>query len=448
MCAAQHRGGGHYAVPVLTTPELRRLVTVRFTGTLSDGMFQAALSGAILFNPQHETDPLAIAAGFAVLLLPYSVIGPYAGALLDRWDRRLVLMVANILRVMLIGLATIALWLHMGHGPLLVLALAAVGVSRFIGAGVAAAMPHVVRQRSLVTANSVLATVGSGVAALGAGAAVGIIAIIGAGDAGSAVAVAASAIGPALGAVAAAGFARDALGPGADVPHSGAVRTVVAGLRTGARAVWSAPGVTTALLGIGAHRIAFGANTLIMVLMVRSQGVGIGGLANFGLMIAAAVGGMLAAAVLAPLLVPRLGRSRTIAGALMLAIVVQLALVVPLQSVLLAPAAFGLGLAGQVIKLTGDAAMQIEIADAVRGQVFALQDTVFNMAFVLAIVMAALAAPPDGHSVPVALAGAAIYCGGLAAIAINSRRGIAEAGAAAHAADDGGGVSSAARAQQ
>jgi len=29
----------------------------------------------------------AIAAGFLVLLLPYSIIGPFAGALLDRWDR-------------------------------------------------------------------------------------------------------------------------------------------------------------------------------------------------------------------------------------------------------------------------------------------------------------------------------------------------------------------------
>src|SRR5690606_40508891 len=75
---------------VRASPGALRLTLVRFTSQFGDGMFQAALSGAILFNPERETDPLAVAAGFAVLLLPYSFIGPYAGALLDRWDRRAV----------------------------------------------------------------------------------------------------------------------------------------------------------------------------------------------------------------------------------------------------------------------------------------------------------------------------------------------------------------------
>src|SRR5690606_40582627 len=87
---------------VRASPGALRLTLVRFAGQFGDGMFQAALSGAILFNPERETDPLAIAAGFAVLLLPYSLIGPYAGALLDRWDRRTVLLVANLLRIVLI----------------------------------------------------------------------------------------------------------------------------------------------------------------------------------------------------------------------------------------------------------------------------------------------------------------------------------------------------------
>ena len=64
-------------------------------------MFQAALGGAVLFNPERQADPLAVAAGLAVLLLPYSLVGPFAGALLDRWDRRRVLLVANLLRAVL-----------------------------------------------------------------------------------------------------------------------------------------------------------------------------------------------------------------------------------------------------------------------------------------------------------------------------------------------------------
>ena len=38
---------------------------------------------------------------FAVLLLPYSLVGPFAGVLLDRWRRRQVLLWANVVRTVL-----------------------------------------------------------------------------------------------------------------------------------------------------------------------------------------------------------------------------------------------------------------------------------------------------------------------------------------------------------
>ncbi|MDV6248212.1 hypothetical protein R3Q17_43470, partial [Rhodococcus opacus] len=106
------------------------------------------------------------AAGFAVLLLPYAVIGPFAGALLDRWDRRLVLVWANLLRGVFIAAAAAVLLLGGPQTPLMLLALAAIGVSRFVLAGVSASLPHVVAQSWLVPVNSVLATVGSGVSAV------------------------------------------------------------------------------------------------------------------------------------------------------------------------------------------------------------------------------------------------------------------------------------------
>src|SRR5690606_27267704 len=161
------------------SPGVARLALVRFTGQFGDGMFQAALSGAILFNPERETDPLAIAAGFAVLLLPYSFIGPYAGALLDRWDRRAVLLVANVLRAALIAVVSVGLLAGIGETPLLLLALAVVGISRFVMAGVSAALPRVLAQRWLVPTNSVLATMASGCAGVGAATSVAVIGLIG-----------------------------------------------------------------------------------------------------------------------------------------------------------------------------------------------------------------------------------------------------------------------------
>ncbi|MEU4599020.1 MFS transporter [Nocardia sp. NPDC023988] len=414
-----------------------RLALLRLAAQFGDGMFQAALSGAILFNPERETDPLAIAAGFAVLLLPYSVLGPYAGALLDRWDRRSVLLVASIARATLIAAAALALFAGAGESVLLVLALATVGISRFVLAGVSAALPRVLEQRWLVPMNSVLATVASACAGVGAAASVAVIAVLGAGDSASAVAVALSGVGSVVGALLAVGFTPHILGP--EKGSAGAestVRAIATGLATGARAVWRSTQVTTAMIGIGAHRIVFGMNTLIMVLVLRQpegQSEMSGGLVGFGVAIGAAAAGMLLAAILAPVLIPRLGRPRTVLVGLATAVVVQLTLVTPIALAssesatdhahrLLLIGAFGLGLAGQTIKLTGDASMQIEIDDDRRGQVFALQDTVFNMTFVLAIAATALVIPADGRSLTVVLVGAGVYALGIVAIALNSRR--------------------------
>ncbi|MRH86326.1 MFS transporter [Nocardia sp. SYP-A9097] len=425
------------------SPGALRLASVRLAGQFGDGMFQAALSGAILFNPERETDPLAIAGGFAALLLPYSIIGPYAGALLDRWDRRTVLLIANILRGLLIAVTAVSLLGGVRETPLLLLALSVVGVSRFVGAGVSASLPRVLAQQRLVATNSMLATVAAGCAILGAGIAFGLIATIGAGDAASAAAVAVSALGSVVGAIAAAGFRRHALGPdpgepGAAAQPESSLRAIAAGLRSGATAAWHSREVTTAMIGIAAHRAVFGADTLLMVLVLRrgseTSGTGGGGhhIAKFSAAISATGAGMLTAAVVAPILIPRLGRSRTVVAGLLTAIVVQLTLVTPITiadgtgerraELCLLAAAFLLGLAGQTIKLTGDAAMQIDIDDLHRGQVFALQDTIFNITYVGALAGTALWIPADGRSPAVVIAAAGVYCVGIAAIALISPR--------------------------
>src|SRR6476619_650522 len=162
------------------SPGLGRLTTVRFASQFGDGLFQAALGGALLFNPKRETDPIEIAAGFAAVLLTG---GPQT--------------------------------------PLLLLALAAVGVSRFVLAGVSASLPNVVRQSWLVSTHSVLATAGDGVSAAGAGTAVALLGVLGEGDRGSGLTVAIASVGSAIGALAAVGFAAHRLGPTGDLADAG-----------------------------------------------------------------------------------------------------------------------------------------------------------------------------------------------------------------------------------
>src|SRR5436309_15683965 len=90
------RGTGVQAL--FTRPSFGSLYGARVVAQTADGVYQASLASAVFFNPDHQTDPKQAAAGFVVLLLPYSVVGPFAGVFLDRWRRQRVLVVGNIVR--------------------------------------------------------------------------------------------------------------------------------------------------------------------------------------------------------------------------------------------------------------------------------------------------------------------------------------------------------------
>ena len=63
---------------------LPKLLRVRWMGQLTDGAFQSALASFVLFSPERQPDAVKAALAFTVVLLPYSLVGPYAGIFLDR----------------------------------------------------------------------------------------------------------------------------------------------------------------------------------------------------------------------------------------------------------------------------------------------------------------------------------------------------------------------------
>jgi MFS family permease len=403
----------------------RRLLTTRFAIQFADGMFQAALGGAVLFNPERQADPIAVAVGLAVLLLPYSLIGPFAGALLDRWDRRRLLMFASLLRAALVAGVAGIVAAGLTGPPLYIGALLVAGVSRFMNAGLSVALPHVVPDRHLVEANTLAVTLGAGVAALGGATAIGLREIIGPDDAGSAITTLAAVVGSVLGAALAAGFRRGQLGPDRDGPAPPPV-AVRRGLVDGARATMATPSVAASFLALAAHRLAFGIGTLLTLLLFRYAFTDSGpirsGLAGVGEAVAAGAAGLGVAALITPWMVHHLGRPRTIQIGLLISVVAQLALAALLSAPAVLAVAFVLGATGQMIKLCTDAAVQGEIADELLGRVFALYDIVFNVGYVIAVAAAALLSPPDGRA-PGLLAGAALlYLLGLLAHNLELRR--------------------------
>ncbi|MGH3565360.1 MAG: MFS transporter [Pseudonocardia sp.] len=412
---------------LLRTRGFRRLLMLRFAAQWGDGVFQAALGGAVLFNPEREADPLAVAAGLAVMLLPYSVIGPFAGALLDRWDRRRVLLVANLVRAVLVVAVAGAVFAGVAGVPLYLGALAVAGVSRFVLSGLSASLPHVVTRRHLVEANVLAATAGAAVAAFGGACAIGLRAVLGSGDTGSALTTLVAVVGSVAAAALAAGFRRGSLGPDITDEPDRALVAVARGLVDGARATAATPNVAASFVALAAHRLAFGITSLIILMLFRytftDSGLFRAGLAGVGEAVVLAAAGLGAAALLAPWLVRLWGRPHTVRAALVVAAAAQLGLAALLSAPAVLVAAFVLGAAGQVIKLCADAGVQSEVGDEVRGRVFALYDAVFNICYVLAVTAAALISPPNGWAPWLLAAAAGIHLLGLVAHDASLRRG-------------------------
>ncbi len=406
-------------------PDFWRLLQVRMASQFGDGLFQAGLAGALLFNPDRAAGPMAIARAFTVLFLPYSLLGPFAGALMDRWDRRLVLVGANVGRLILIaGIGTI-LAVRAGDMPLLIGALFANGLARFVASGLSASLPHVVPREQVVTMNSVATASGAVAAFLGANFMLVPRFVVGAGDRGASAIIFITAIPVSIALLLSLRFGSRVLGPDDTkrAIHGSAVYAVITGWLHGARTVVRYPTVAATLSGLAAHRMVVGINSLLILLLVHHMTApAVGGLGTALLFFAATGIGAFLANVLTPSVVRRWGRYATANGALAAAAMIQTAGAGLLLPVMVG-CGFLLGVAGQMVKLCADSAMQMDVDDALRGHVFAVQDALYWVAFIVAITVAATLIPADGHAPAFALFGSVLYLSGLVIHSIVGRRG-------------------------
>jgi Major Facilitator Superfamily len=409
---------------VRNLPDFWRLLELRTASQFGDGLFQAGLAGALLFNPERAARPMAIAGAFAVLFLPYSLLGPFAGALMDRWDRRLVLVGANLGR--LVSVALVGVCLAVGAGNVLVLcgALIVNGLARFVSSGLSAALPHVVPSEQVVTMNSIASATGAIAAFIGATFMLLPRSVFGSGDNGAASIILLVTIPMLIALLLSLRFGAHVLGPDDTrrAIHGSVVYAVVTGWMHGIRTVYQRPTVAATLAGLAAHRMVFGVNTLVVLLLMRSGGGASAGALGGAMLFLAATGtGSFLANVVTPPAVGRWGRYATANGALAIAATIQVA-GAGLQLAVMVACGFFLGAAGQVLKLCADTAIQVDVDDALRGHVFAVQDSLFWVAFIGAITAAAAVIPSGGHSPALVLAGTVVYLCGLAAHSIVGRR--------------------------
>ena len=396
--------GRHHLRAVLRLGGFRRLFGVRLAGQFADGVFQLSLAGAVLFNPERQASAADVAAGFAVLLVPYSLIGPFAGVLLDRWWRQRVLVWTNVVRALAVIAISAEIAVGMHGLPFYASALVVISTSRFFLSALSAALPHVVGSEELVTANSLSTTIGALATTAGGGVAVGLRALLGGPSSGAYAAVAAVALLPyAASGLFAAGFARRILGPDAvQRARRETVGDIARGLVAGAAHLRERRPALLALGAIGVHRLCYGLFAVCTVLLFRNRftadgpiRVGLAGLAQ--LVVVIAVGGGLAA-LCTPPVSRRIGFTRWSAALLAASGLVQFGLVLIYRLPLYLAAALLLGFCAQGLKISVDTVVQYYVADEFRGRVFALYDMLFNIALVAAAVMTALVLPADGYA--------------------------------------------------
>ena len=408
----------------------RRLLAVRVTTQSCDGVLQIALASWVLFSPERQPDATSVAIVLAVTLLPFSIVGPFVGVVLDRWSRRQILLLTNLsLGALALGLAALVvtgLRTSAVENSLYVLVLVTMSLNRFLLAALSASLPHTIDPGEYMVANSVVPTVGPAGVLLGAGVGAAMRLVLGTvmpGYVANAILFGVAAAGFLLSAGLALRIPRHQLGP--DVVNMTGPRDVVAGLVAALRHLTERRPAGLALLTIGAHRIIYGIVMVATILVYRNYFHRIDevepAIADLGVLVVVTGAGFVLAAAVTPPMTARVGVRGWIIACLAASAVFQVLPGAIYAKVPLGIAAFLLGLTAQSIKICVDTLVQAHVDDELKGRVFVIYDVIFNLALVLAAVIGAVILPANGRSVLILVLMAAGYLVLAAAFAGASR---------------------------
>ena len=399
---------------VLRHANARELLGVRIFGQAGDGLLQTALATFVLFSPQRESDPRKIALAFGILLLPYSVIGPFVGVFIDRWSRRTILIRANWLRIVTMVAIAIVITGHAANTLLAILVLVSLGLNRFVQAALSASLPHVVDGDDLVPANALFPTLGTTAASLAAALGIATQNILANSDSVNAgLVILGSAFAGIASLIALRITPKDVLGPHlVESAMRDEFRNALSGLAAGFSYMLRSGRTLSSMAAVSFQRWAFGALTVHALLLSRNswhvdtsadQAV-----LDFGLCAGAAALGAFMAAVLSTfLLSDRADKSKLKSDLsphrqvhLITAMAIATAASVLVTFIgyqvgtlgAVCATAASLGFAGQLLKINADTTIQRTIDDAHRGRVFSIFDMMINVAVVLGITTYALIA--------------------------------------------------------
>ena len=363
---------------LLAERDFRRLLGSQYTGHLGDGVAQAVIATVLVLDPLQAGTPERILSVFALTLLPYSLISPFLGVFVDRWDRKKLLWGTLAARGAILLSAFAWHGVFPGDSALLLLGLILLGLGRLFSTTKGAVLPVLLHERHLLDGNS-LSTVGGTIAAL-AGGALGLYL-------GDVFATYAALAGIALvylaGAIVVLSIRADLTHPH---PHLEGILEgmgrIARELGEGLRLISRRPRAWISLLAIFVLR-AIGMTVLVALLLVIKADFE-GTLASSGFGLGAFGVGAGVAALSAPGIRGRLSEPQMILlGFVVPGIgVVLLGGIASLPAVLTVAALGGFG--GFITKVSVDAQVQAAVPDIFRGRAFALYDILYNLASVAA----------------------------------------------------------------
>ncbi len=409
---------------VLAERNFRRLFTVRLVSQTGDGIVTAGVGTYVFFNASTFPNPAAAASAFTVLYVPYSLIGPFAGVLIDRWSRRQILALSALVRSVFVA-ATAAVMATGSRGALLyVCVLLVLGVNRFFLASLSAALPHTVPEDKLVMANSVSPTAGGIMSAIGGIVALGLNAATGDSERGAAITLLVAGVCYVAASLVALTMPRDLLGPVREPGASprGRLRrelgNVVSQFVSGARYAASRRGPASALGATGAGKLLFGILFVMAILLYRNyfyRSSATVAESHFLTLVTLSAIGYGCAVLVIPAVTRRLSKRACITLLLAASAVVTGVLGETFNQVAYLAWGFLIYLASQGVAICATTVLQEEVEDAYRGRIFSFYDVMSNIPLAAGALLSVLFLPLNGRSsavVGVVAAGYAFFAVG------------------------------------
>ena len=404
------------------TRAFRILLGVRLISQTGDGLVQAGLATLFFFAPQNMTSAAGVALALVVMLLPFSIVGPFTGPFIDRWRRRQIILRCNLARAGLIGATAVALYLA-GIGPVVyVLVLVVMGINRFLLAVLSAGLPQIISPARLLTANSIVPTLGGAASAIGAIIGVILRLLLPAGTAQDTASLLSAVAMYALAALLVTRLAPGELGPSrlpssaddgapaapalstraadGDSTLGAALTSTVSELAAAIRYLVRRGTPALALGTMALHRFVYGMELITIILASRNllaaDGDADAGLANFGALMGAMLAGHFLAVILTPIAHERITPATWVITCLLGGTAGQVLIAATHARIPFMVGLFIFGVGVQGAKIAVDTIVQSDAADAFRGRAFSIYDVLFNTAECLAAGVAVLILPDGG----------------------------------------------------